>query len=85
MPPPTASESSSNAQPALVIAPPGVSGPPWAKSNSLYWDAMRVSASDPAKALAEFEAIKKLPREYWPSDLDQRSHQAESRIKAQQH
>jgi rubrerythrin len=69
---------------ALVPAPaqaPVVD--PGTESLRLYREAMRVAASDPAKALARYQAIKKFPQEYWPSDLDIRIHVTEQQVKGQ--
>jgi hypothetical protein len=44
---------------------------------------MSVAASDPAKAIAGYKAIKKLPQEYWPIDLDVRIRMAEDQLKNQ--
>ena len=71
-----------DARPAVPTTPPQPVIDPASASLKLYREAMSVAASDPAKAIARYKAIKKFPQEDWPSDLDVRIHLAEQQLKA---
>ncbi len=73
--------------PAAVPAPPPQAVlDPDAESQRLYREALNIMATDPAKAVAKFKAVKThFPQKYWPYDLDIKIRLAEAQLKAQQH